>query len=531
MPVQINFFQQRLASGVEAEPTGLAILDGDLPLGVSLRRLRLCGKPCFLTSRKARKETRAKTSNAPRSESYLRAWLQHFDGVLQLKRVTFRFYDQNRKMSISRKLLLLIGLTFALAAAISAQKPAATPRQEKLLNGMKVLTLKTLGNDIVSVKLRIHAGSSFDPQEKEGVMKLLSDSFFPTADSRSFFRDELGGSFDVICNYDYIEFDTTARSGDFLTLIETVAQAMATVSIDKDSITPLKAAQLAKVQALEKDPSYVADQAVAARLFGTFPYGRPIDGTTASLQKIDFADLRFAKDRLVTADNATVIISGNIDPNLAFRAARRYFGALQKSDKRVPSTFRQPDAPDAAAVKLEMPGIAQSEIRYATRGFARSSKDFAPAEVFARILQTRLAEVIAQGSGSNASVVHGEHILPGAFTFGYRSQSSSPIVLSTSSDKNADQQSLHSILARPITEAEFSVAKNEVLAERGKREITDLWLDVDTFRIVSPSEDLKAFQNVAIADVNALASGLTNAPLATAVVSAPAVPTANSTAN
>ncbi len=434
-------------------------------------------------------------------------------------------------MSISRKLLLLIGLTFALAAVIPAQKPSATPRQEKLLNGMKVLTLKTPGNDLVSLKLRIHAGSAFDPQEKEGVMKMLSDSFFPTADSRTFFRDELGGSFDVSCNYDYIQIDTRARSGDFLTLIETVAQAIANVAIDKDSTASLKTAQLNKVEELEKDGAYVADRVIAKRLFGTFPYGRPINGSAASLQKIDFADLKFAKNRLVTADNATVIISGNIDPNLAFRAARRYFGAWQKADKHVPSTFRQPDAPDASVVKVEMPGIAQSEVRYATRGFARSSKDFAPAEVFARVLQTRLAELIAKGSGSNASVVHGEHILPGAFTFGYRSQPSSPVVLSTSADMNADPQSLHSILVRPVTDTDFSAAKNEVLAERGKHDATDLWLDVDTFRIVSPSDDLRAFQNVALADVNALAARLTNAPLAAAVVSASTVPTASSTAN
>mgnify|MGYP003455067970 CR=1 len=99
MPVQINFFQHRLPSRVEVDLKGLVMLDGDLLLGVPLRPLRLWGKPCFYSrqSSQSLQRTRDKTSGATRSGSYRRGRLQHFDGVLQLKRVTFRFYDPNGK--------------------------------------------------------------------------------------------------------------------------------------------------------------------------------------------------------------------------------------------------------------------------------------------------------------------------------------------------------------------------------------------------------------------------------------------------
>src|SRR5688572_13368286 len=283
-------------------------------------------------------------------------------------------------MSIKKPALLLFyafTLVMFQSAAVPAQKPAPGPRQEKLLNGLKVLVWNTPGSEKVSLKIRVHAGSSFDPQEKEGVMKLLSESLFPTAEARNFFTEELGGSLEVVSNYDYIQINAEAKSSEFLPMLETVAQAITNPDLSKEATAALKTALLAAIQEAERDPAYIADRAVAKRLFGTFPYGRPILGTTASLQKIDFADLRFAKDRLLTADNATVAIRGNVDPSLALRAARRYFGAWLKSDKTVPSTFRQPDPPEASTVKVEVPGLANSEVRYAFRGFARSGKEFA----------------------------------------------------------------------------------------------------------------------------------------------------------
>ncbi len=424
---------------------------------------------------------------------------------------------------------LLFVLLLAFAGAASAQKPSATPRQEKLLNGLKVLIWNNPSADKISVKLRIHAGSAFDPQEKEGVMAMLAESFFPNEQSRTFFRDELDGSLEIVSNYDYIQINTTAKNGDFLTLIETVAQAVANPDLSKEAAAALKTALLARVQEAGKNSSYVADRAVAKRLFGTFPYGRASLGTAESLQKIDFADLRFARERLLTADNATLAISGNVDQALALRAARRYFGALSKSDKKVPSTFRQPDAPDASVVKVEMAGLPNSEVRYAIRGFARSSKEFSAAEIYARALQARFAEAVSKGPGTDAAVTHDEHILPGAFIFRYRSQASSPAVLPAGSEGETTAVSLRSILARPVSESEFSAARNEALVSLDRRDVADVWLDVDTYRITSVADELKAFQNVTLADVNALASRLAREPMAIAVVAAPAVAASNTT--
>ena len=113
-------------------------------------------------------------------------------------------------------ILLLISL---IAPAVFPQRAdIRQPRQETLLNGLKVIMFSDPRSDRVSLKLRINSGSAFDPQGKEGVMKLLSDNIFPNDEARNLFAEELGGSLAIDTNYDYIQINATARPDQFLTM-------------------------------------------------------------------------------------------------------------------------------------------------------------------------------------------------------------------------------------------------------------------------------------------------------------------------
>lgn len=421
-------------------------------------------------------------------------------------------------MTTKRHLIFLFTVLLACASVSLAQNPSGTPRQERLLNGLKVLYWNTPGAEKTTLKLRIHAGAAFDPQEKEGVMKLLSESFFPTTESRSFFKDELDGSFDVVCNYDYIQFTATAKNSDLITLIETVAQAIANPDLSKEATAALKTAWLAKIQESEKDGSYVADRAVAKRLFGSFPYGRPEMGTSQSLQKIDFADLRFARERLLTADNATLSISGNIDPALTMRAVRRYFGAWLKSDKRVPSTFRQPDSPDARPEIINtVSSSGLTELRLATRGVSRNDPDYPASEILSRILERRLISRSASTPGEKVFVRNEAHILPGQIVFGSSSAGAEvKLNVEVSSSKPENPGSFFArLLSTDIENDEFVTARQQV-SDLWKREGVDqLWLDLDTFKIDQTKWRSQGVDAVTLEDVRRFANRIKSQPVAT----------------
>jgi predicted Zn-dependent peptidase len=411
------------------------------------------------------------------------------------------------------QLFLLLFLTAAFAVPIFCQNINAAPKEEKLLNGLKLLMFDVPAGDKVTFRVRIHAGSAFDPQGKEGLMKLLAANIFPNPEAKEYFAERLGGSLDVQSNYDYIQVNVTAKSDSLVSAMETVANAVINTDIDKETTVKLKARQRELLSGLEKDPAYVADRAAAARLLGTYPYGRPEDGTPDSLAKIDFADVLAAKQRFFTADNATVLVAGSFDEPLAFRAVRRYFGSWLKSDKLVPSTFRQPDEPPAGVQLVKSPVLDKFEVRYITRGTSRGSNDWAAYQIAAKVIEARMAKSLPLGVGGPASVISMDHILPGTFVIRLSGTTSSAAAKVEASDivlKNVSD---------PVTGSEFQTAKQAAAADMDKRDIYDRWLDVDTFKTDKPAKWQDRFSATSLGDVQTVLSRIKSQPIAAVVVS------------
>ncbi len=420
-------------------------------------------------------------------------------------------------MERTRILAKLTGwcLVIAAAASISAQ----TPRQEELLNGLKVLLWPDQKSDRVTVRLRIHAGSAFDPQGKEGTMQLLADDLFPNQAIHDLFAEDLGGSLDIVTTYDYIQINASSKPDSFLTMMETLSSAVANPAIDKELTAKLRNALAEKLKARESDTSYVADRAVAARLLGTFPYGRAQMGTTASVQNISFADLIDAKQRFLTADNASVAISGNFDRALAQKAARRYFGSWIKSDKRTPTSFRQPDDPAAGVLIVASPQPGIAAVRAAVRGTARAGKDFAAADVYARLLEARLKARVPAENAANVFVRHEAHVQPGIFVLGFAASKND---VGAGNGKIEANDLIAKALADPITDAEFNAARAAVSSEWQKRPVEEWWLDADTYRIASADADRTALDKVTITDIRSLVGRLQQQPMALVLVNTPA---------
>lgn len=417
-----------------------------------------------------------------------------------------------------KQFVLTVSIGSVIAVAAFPQTPAATPKRETLLNGLKVLMWNDFKAEKVTVKVRIHAGSAFDPQGKEGVMQLLADNIFPNTTIREFFAQDLGGSLDVTTNYDYIQIDASSEPANVLTMLETLATSISNPTIDKETTAKLKTALLARIKTLEADPAYIADQAAAKRLFGTFPYGRPQLGTEDSVKKLDFADLIDAKQRFLTADDATVTVSGNFDRPLVFKAIRRYFGGWLKSDKRVPSTFRQPDEPPTGLLTIASPNVDVSAIRFAGRGPSRSAKEFAAANVFTAILETRIKSRVPSAFADRVFVRSDAHVLPGSILIGFSAGKND---IGSVNGKVEATELISKVLAEAVTDAEFYNARTAVSAEWAKRAVELFWLDNDTYKTVSVDADRRVYDTITLADVRSFADKFKSAPMVSVLVNTP----------
>ena len=392
---------------------------------------------------------------------------------------------------------------------LGAYAQSEQPVESRLLNGLKVLVFKKPAEQKVTIKLRIHSGAAFDPLGKEGTMELLSRALFPNAELKDFFQDDLGGSLAISAGYDFIQIDATASADKLLDALEAIAAGVATPQINKEVTAKVKADLLASLSASEGDPAYEASQATANALVGNFPYGRPSKGSTASVQRIDFADLLQADERFATADNATLVVSGNVDPSFVSKAVKRFLGGWNKADRKVPATFAQPEAPKQNLLARESGTVpaGTAVILSGVRTLPFKDSRYPAATVLTAAIRQRLASAFPDG----AVFADFGRALPGVLVFGGKKvtdgvKDSAPVNL-LSSDLSVD---------------EFDSAKNEVLKNISGSNSMDLWLDSDTYGAGKPDVEIARFKAVTIADVRAVQAAFRNGPTVTTVFTAPA---------
>jgi len=397
------------------------------------------------------------------------------------------------------------------------QTSPAQPESEELLNGLRILLWSKPGSPDIILKLRINSGAAFDLSGKSGQMALLGDVLFPDPATVDYFTDEMGGKLNVSVNYDSTTITMVGKAAQLERIVEVLRNALLATQLTPEVVTRTREARVKLLRDTSIAPAAVADRAIAARLFGDFPYGRPAAGSPEDLARVDHADLMLARDRFLNSNNATLAIIGGVTKARAMKAVRQLLGPWRKSEQIVPTTFRQPTAPDARTLVVNVagPGV---EVRLAVRGVSRTESDFHTSLVLAKLAQLRWQATTPELAKQPVFVHSDAYVLPGAFVMG----------ATVNSEKAADtiasaKKVLDSLTNTPATAEELERAKTEVINEMAAlaakpENAPDPWLDMSTYRLSSTQDQIALLRAVTAADIQRVANRLfKTAPVATIV--------------
>jgi len=192
---------------------------------------------------------------------------------------------------------------------------------------------------------------------------------------------------------------------------------------------------------------------------------------------------------------------------------RRTFGSWLKADKKVPSTFRQPDAPPTAAQVIDSPVPGTFEVRYIARGYSFNDKDFAASGVLARIIENRIKEKVPAEYRSGIRVRSEGRILPGFISVGM-----SGVASTTVESKIEANDLVSAAIQTKITDTEFNSAKTAFTQEWNAKNPVDRQLDIDTYQMVSIDDQRQTVSGLTAADVQRVADALSKQPVAVVVL-------------
>ena len=268
-------------------------------------------------------------------------------------------------------------LPSASAEQTPSQKPltssvpsASTTQQVKktvLENGLTVLTKEVPTAPVVTVQVWYRIGSRNEAPGVNGIAHQLEHLMFKGTRDRpiQFGRlfSALGSQSNAFTSYDQTAYFGTVERDKLKSLLALEADRMQNAVIGASQLTSEKRVVISELQGYENSPSYRLDRAVMRAAFPDSPYGLPVGGTKADVEKFTVEQVRDYYRNYYSPDNATLVIVGDFQTDPTLKAVQELFGKVPQS--KTPKAAAQPPAPlvmKGAEVKapivLKQPGSA-----------------------------------------------------------------------------------------------------------------------------------------------------------------------------
>jgi zinc protease len=328
----------------------------------------------------------------------------------------------------SRVHCLIAAALFFTAAAASAQTaaPAAKPKaagpppapakdvrfpsfeQKTLANGLRVVVIEQHEQPLVSLRLVLRGGKSFEPAGKAGLAQATAALLTKGTATRSAQQiaetiDMVGGNLGAYAGVES-GFANAGVTSDQLDLgFELLSDVVLRPTFPQEELDRWRRQALSGLQVQQQDAGYLADAALERTVFGEHPYGRPGDGTPESLQGLTRDDVAAFHKRSYVPNDAILAVVGDVKPADAFARVERAFGGWQKGEAAEIPNVEAARRQGHQIIVIDKPDAVQTEIRLGQVAIAFRDPDLHVAEVYNSVVgghaSSRLYEEIRRKRG------------------------------------------------------------------------------------------------------------------------------------
>lgn len=272
--------------------------------------------------------------------------------------------------------------------------PYPVVKRDTLLNGLQLLTIEKVGSGQVTLRVRVNSGAVFDLAGKGGLADLTSGMLMQgggnyNAASLKSTLEGLNLNLRIITGWDAIDVEIIGPADATEIMFDVLGSILITPTFDAKELDNLRAQRIAAFKA-EKSDRETAQRKALEIVFGTNPFGRPLQGTSESLQHITKDDLLYFHKKFFLASNAVLVASGDVTAEQVTKFSRAKLGAWKKGDKVAPM-FRPPDPATARRIVIVDRADSQdAKAVIAQVGISRRAQNYFPVMVLNEILKTKL---------------------------------------------------------------------------------------------------------------------------------------------
>jgi zinc protease len=338
-----------------------------------------------------------------------------------------------------------------------------------LTNGLEVFVVERRELPVVDVQVVVRSGAAYDPPALAGRACLTASLLTEGTAARSALdvaqdAELIGASIHSHASWDYSAAAVHVLTPRLDPALELLADVTLRPAFRDDDVRRRQHERLHAIRQDLDEPRVVASQAFAAVLYGPdHPYGTPATGLAATVERLTAGELRSCYDASFRADDAFIVVCGDVDARTLVPQLDALFGSWQTGapPRRDPPAIT--DVPAGIHI-VDRPGALQSELRVGHTGPPRSTEDYHTLHVlntvlggaFTSRLNILLREVKAYTYGAGTSFAFRRH--------------GGPVLASTAVATAATADAVHDIVSElrrlteePVPEGELARAQRYIV--------------------------------------------------------------------
>jgi len=286
--------------------------------------------------------------------------------------------------------VLLLGL----AGVAWAESDLKLPRVTRAIfdNGLHVVVAEYHELPLVEFNLIVGAGAAQDPRGKEGVAAVTANALRRGAGKRSAEElaraiESLGGRISTTPGTDGTIITAEFLRDDFAAGLDLLRQVMLDPKFARDEVRRARDEQEDSIVAGLEDASTVAEKCYGNFLYGSHPYGRPVEGRRSTVSGIGRSDVTAYYDRWYRPNNTTLVLVGDVSASDAVIRLREAFGAWRPRRDAIPLRPAPPEpVTERRLLLVDKADATQAQIRFGNVSIKRNDPDYLPAQVANTIL-------------------------------------------------------------------------------------------------------------------------------------------------
>ena len=256
----------------------------------------------------------------------------------------------------------LLHLFFLLLCALlswAAGADSSSTHEFKLSNGLKLIVREDHRAPTVAHMVWYRAGSMDEMNGRTGVAHVLEHMMFKGTDkvkSGEFSRlvAAVGGRENAFTSRDYTAYFQQVEKSKLDEVIKLEADRMSNLNFDDaEFLKEIQVVMEERRLRTEDNPSSLLNESLMATAYMSSPYRHPVIGWMNDLQNMKASDARDWYRSWYAPNNATVVISGDVDPQKTLQAIEKYYGAIAAHELPV----RKPQ------IEPPQKGIKQTQVK------------------------------------------------------------------------------------------------------------------------------------------------------------------------